>query len=161
MATKLTPSTPLFTQAIEAVKVIQELPFSAFNISIERRTPALSLTGQPQVVYRIQRPGAQGGTHISLSSNNGKIDDLLISSTIQLKDWQGRCSLAARWSVAGEWGMQISEVGTIGDGEWEVKTNIEGRVHKAPAQATYDACRATLFSVAQRLLSRIQRVDLL
>lgn len=163
MGNNMSKSTHLVKAAIEAFTALQEYPFSAFNnIEIQRFKHA----GDVKTCYRLTalHPKFEAISTISMDVEKGAVVRMMACHVVQLPEWQGPVAATITYTptLEGRWVFNVGEVGRMTDDNyWFPNINMEGQQFDRPAKATYDSVNRLIMDVAQRMMTRLSRVDLL
>lgn len=156
-----TTSSDLFAAAAERLDALAEFPMTAFSLDIKRTPPHLSLSGSAEAEYRLVQPSAGGPTSIVLRAVGTVVKSSIFSTVVRLPGWEGVSHMAVA-SMDGEWTLRLTEVGTLNsNGEFKSEKHLEGVEHTGPSNKVTTKAGAAITRVAQRLVYRLSRVDLL
>lgn len=157
----MTTSSPAFAAVCDRLAVLAEYPLSAFNIEIKRTTADLSISGEPEVDYCLVQPSSSGPTTIKIRACGSVVKSSIISTIMRLPGQDGIGYMAIA-TVDGQWTARAVEVGMLtGRGEFIPHQHPSGVEHTAPSNKVATKTGVAIANVAQRLISRLSRVDLL
>lgn len=157
----MTTSSTAFAAACDRLSALAEFPLSAFNIEIKRTPADLSFSGEPEVEYSLVQPSSSGPTTIKIRACGRVVKSSIISTIMRVPGWEGISHMAAA-TVDGEWTARVMEVGMLTNrGEFSPVPHLSGVEHTSPSNKVATKTGVAIANVAQRLISRLSRVDLL